>query len=54
MTPLRQRTLEDMQVRQLAASTQRMYVSAVARFARHFGRSRPAWARSRPEPASST
>ena len=39
MTPLRRRMLEDMQVRQLSSSTQRMYVSAVARFARHFGRS---------------
>ena len=39
MTPLRRRMLEDMQVRQLSWSTQRMYVSAVARFARHFGRS---------------
>ena len=38
MTPLRRRMLEDMQVRQLSSSTQRMYVSAVARFARHFGR----------------
>ena len=38
MTPLRRRMLEDMQVRRLSSSTQRMYVSAVARFARHFGR----------------
>ena len=39
MTPLRQRMLEDMQVRQLAPSTQQIYVGAVARFAGHFGRS---------------
>ena len=39
MTRLRQRMLEDMQVRQLSASTQRTYVGAVARFARFFRRS---------------
>jgi len=39
MTPLRQRMLEDMQIRHLAASTQRAYVEHVARFARHFGQS---------------
>ena len=39
MTPLRQRMLEDMQIRHLASSTQRAYVEHVARFARHFGRS---------------
>jgi hypothetical protein len=39
MTPLRQRMLEDMQIRNLAASTQRAYVEHVSRFARHFGRS---------------
>ena len=39
MTPLRQRMLEDMQVRRLSPSTQETYVQAVARFARHFGRS---------------
>ena len=31
--------LEDMQVRWLSPSTQQRYVQAVARFARHFGRS---------------
>jgi site-specific recombinase XerD len=31
--------LDDMQIRHLAASTQRTYVEHVARFARHFGRS---------------
>ena len=39
MTPLRQRMVEDMQVRRLSPSTQETYVQAVARFARHFGRS---------------
>jgi integrase/recombinase XerD len=40
MTPLRQRMLEDMQVRNLSPpNTQRAYVETVARFARHFGRS---------------
>ena len=37
MTSLRQRMLEDMQVRWLSPSTQQRYVQAVARFARHFG-----------------
>ena len=39
MTPLRQRMLEDMQIRNLAPATQRAYVEYVAQFARHFGRS---------------
>ena len=39
MTSLRQRMLEDMQVRQLSPRTQQTYVETVARFARHFGRS---------------
>ncbi len=39
MTPLRQRMLEDMQIRHLASSTQRASLEHVARFARHFGRS---------------
>ena len=39
MTPVRQRMLEDMQVRNLSPHTQRAYVENVARFARHFGRS---------------
>ena len=36
MTSLRQRMLEDMQVRQLSPCTQQTYVETVARFARHF------------------
>jgi site-specific recombinase XerD len=39
MTPLRQRMLEDMQVRNLSPHTQTSYVQQVSRFARHFGRS---------------
>ena len=39
MTALRQRMLEDMQIRNLAPATQRSYVEHVSRFARHFGRS---------------
>ena len=39
MTPLRQRMLEDMPVRNLSPLTQRSYVEHVSRFARHFGRS---------------
>ena len=39
MTPLRQRMLEDMQIRNLSENTQRSYVEHVSRFARHFGRS---------------
>ncbi len=39
MTPLRQRMLEDLQVRNLSPHTQPAYIENVARFARHFGRS---------------
>jgi integrase/recombinase XerD len=39
MTPLRQRMLEDMRMRNLSTGTQASYVRAVARFAQHFGRS---------------
>src|SRR6266849_8128118 len=39
MTALRQRLLEDMQIRNLSVNTQRSYVEQVARFARHFGQS---------------
>ncbi len=38
MTPLRQRMIEDMQVRNLAPHTQRSYVQQISQFARHFGR----------------
>jgi integrase/recombinase XerD len=39
MSPLRQRMIEDMQVRNLSPHTQRAYVEQVSRFARYFGRS---------------
>jgi integrase/recombinase XerD len=39
MTPLRQRMLEDMQVRNLSPHTQCSYVQQVSRFARHFATS---------------
>src|SRR3954452_2760774 len=37
--PLRRRMIEDMTVRNLSPATQRSYVSAVAKFSRHLGRS---------------
>ncbi|MEM5332187.1 site-specific integrase [Paraburkholderia sp. JHI2823] len=39
MTPLRQRMLSDMQIRNLAENTQRSYLLQVSSFARHFNRS---------------
>jgi integrase/recombinase XerD len=39
MTPLRQRMIEDMQIRNLSPNTQSAYVQQVSRFARHFGKS---------------
>lgn len=39
MTPLRQRMIEDMQVRNLALNTQQGYVRQVSLFARHFHKS---------------
>jgi integrase/recombinase XerD len=39
MTPLRQRMMEDMQVRNLAPLTQTTYIEHVYRFARHFNKS---------------
>ncbi|NJL26801.1 MAG: tyrosine-type recombinase/integrase [Thermoanaerobaculia bacterium] len=38
MTPLRQRMIEDMQIRNLAPATQAMYLRHVKLFARHFGK----------------
>lgn len=39
MTPLRQRMLEDMQIRNFAENTQEQYIIYVAAFAKHFGKS---------------
>jgi integrase/recombinase XerD len=39
MTPLRQRMIEDMRIRNLATTTQRSYIHYVSEFARHFNRS---------------
>ncbi len=39
MTPLRQRMIEDVNLRNLAPRTVRVYVERVAKFAQHFGKS---------------
>ena len=39
MTPLRQRMLEDLQIRQYSPTTIRLYLSSVAEFAKHFRKS---------------
>jgi len=39
MTPLRQRMLEDMGIRNLAENTQLSYLQQVSLYARHFDRS---------------
>src|ERR1700751_248263 len=39
MTPLRQRMLDDMRMRNLSERTQEAYIRAVAKFAQHFGKS---------------
>ena len=43
INPLRRRLIEDMTVRNLSPVTQRCYVHAVAKFARHFNRSPTGW-----------
>jgi integrase/recombinase XerD len=39
MTPLRQRMLDEMQIRYFAKTTQVVYINAVAAFARHYWKS---------------
>ena len=39
MTPLRQRMLQEMQIRNLSPNTQKRYIDRVADFAKHFGKS---------------
>ena len=39
MTPLRQRYLQDLQLRNYSPKTQEVYVECVSLFARHFGKS---------------
>jgi hypothetical protein len=38
-SPLRQRMIEDMTIRNLSPATQRSYVYAIRKFSRHFGSS---------------
>jgi hypothetical protein len=50
ISPLRQRMIEDMTIRNLSRATQQSYIYAVAKFSRHFNcpPARSAWSRSGP------
>ena len=39
ISPLRQRMIDDMMIRNLSPATQQSYLYAVGKFSRHFGRS---------------
>ena len=54
MNPLRRRMIEDMKIRNLTPVTQRCYVHAVAKFARHFNRRQISWGWRRCGPIKST
>jgi integrase/recombinase XerD len=49
MSPLRRRMIEDMQIRNLTANTQRVYVAQVVRFAAIFANRQSFWGRLRSE-----
>jgi integrase/recombinase XerD len=53
MTILRQRMIEDMQVRNLSPHTQATYVEQVSRFARYFDKSPEVLVRRRSAPTKS-
>ncbi len=38
MTPLRQRVLEELQIRHYSPNTVRAYIRSIAEFAKHFGK----------------
>src|ERR1700758_1299737 len=39
VSPLRQRMIDDMKLRNMSANTQKAYIRAVANFSKHFGKS---------------
>ena len=49
-SPLRQRMIEDMTIRNLSQATQRSYIFAVRKFSRYFGNRRLGWASRTPAP----
>ena len=54
MTSLRQRMIEDMQIRNLAVSTQQAYIQQVSLFARYFNKSPELLGTEQSAPISST